>query len=441
MSTITIDFSKPVGEMKDVNGVNCAPYVLKRGADQILIKKYFGELHTSYSRLHDCEGRYGGCNYVDIPNIFRDFDADETDEKNYDFYYTDEYIKGIVDAGAKIVYRLGITIEWGSKKYRTYPPKDMAKWARICEHVIKHYNEGWANGFHYGIEYWEIWNEPENPPMWSGTMEEFFDLYKTAAVYLKEKFPNIKVGGYGSCGFYAITSRKDNAFYQSFLTWFHEFLKMCKAENVPLDFYTWHLYTGDFDEFLTHAKYVRDTLDSYGFEKVESHFNEWNVGGEGGGFHLMRNMIGASYIAAVLCELQNTDYVDKAMYYVFTKFAGYNGFLDLNVGTPTCTYYAMRGFGEVYARKTQVAVEKDEERLRAAAACDGETGAAILSNYDCEKEDFLLKLQGVKKGAKVVLGTVVEKGEPIEEIFEWEGESFEKQIKMPKNSVLTVKVQ
>ena len=75
-----------------------------------------------------------------MPNIFRDFDADENDPANYDFHYSDEYITAIIESGANVVYRLGITIEWGSKKYTSIPPKDFAKWARICEHIIMHYN-------------------------------------------------------------------------------------------------------------------------------------------------------------------------------------------------------------------------------------------------------------------------------------------------------------
>jgi hypothetical protein len=55
---------------------------------------------------------------------------------------------------------LGASIEHGEKK-GTYPPQDYAKWARICEHIILHYTKGWANGFHYDITYWEIWNEPD----------------------------------------------------------------------------------------------------------------------------------------------------------------------------------------------------------------------------------------------------------------------------------------
>ena len=71
-----------------------------------------------------------------------------------------------------MVYRLGISIEWGSKKYTSLPLWDPQKWAEICAHIIRHYNEGWCDGFYYQISYWEIWNEPENPPMWQGTMED-----------------------------------------------------------------------------------------------------------------------------------------------------------------------------------------------------------------------------------------------------------------------------
>ena len=67
------------------------------------------------------------------------------------------------------------------------PPEDAAKWARICANIVRHYNEGWADGFHYGITYWEIWNEPDNEEsielnnMWKGTKEQYYDLYAATA--------------------------------------------------------------------------------------------------------------------------------------------------------------------------------------------------------------------------------------------------------------------
>ena len=66
------------------------------------------------------------------------------------------------------------------------------KWAVICEHIIRHYNEGWADGYKLNIKYRELWNEPDlGDATWGGTKEQFFDLYVTAAKHLRECFPDI----------------------------------------------------------------------------------------------------------------------------------------------------------------------------------------------------------------------------------------------------------
>ena len=61
-----------------------------------------------------------------------------------------------LDAGTETFFRLGQTIEHQIKKHGTLPPSDFGKWAQICEHIIMHYNEGWADGYNLGIKYWEI---------------------------------------------------------------------------------------------------------------------------------------------------------------------------------------------------------------------------------------------------------------------------------------------
>jgi len=113
-------------------------------------------------------------------NIFRDFSADPENPDSYDFAFTDKLLAEITEQGTEPFYRLGATIENSHriKAYHIFPPKDNLKWAKICEGIIKHYNHGFANGFHYGIKYWEIWNEPDNErniednPMWKGTKEQ-----------------------------------------------------------------------------------------------------------------------------------------------------------------------------------------------------------------------------------------------------------------------------
>lgn len=161
-------------------------------------------------------GRFGGGCFVDIPNLFRDFDADPEDPAAYDFTFTDMLLEALVQSGAEPFFRLGVTIENQAciKSYRIDPPKDTLKWAKICEGIIRHYTQGWANGYHYNIRYWEIWNEPDNyenintNQMWHGTKEQYFALYAVASRYLKEKFPHLKIGGYASCGFYALTRKE-----------------------------------------------------------------------------------------------------------------------------------------------------------------------------------------------------------------------------------------
>ena len=303
---IKIDFDSERGAVKPLHGVNNAPVRVngKQGQDE------FKAAGIPFVRTHDTAYSFGGTHYVDIPNVFPDFDADETDPANYDFAYTDAYLKPIVAAGCKLFYRLGVTIEnnWRVKAYNIFPPKDYAKWAKVCEHVVRHYNEGWADGFRWNIEYWEIWNEPENPAMWQGTKEQFFELYRVAANHLKATFPQIKVGGYAGCGFYTVDDakrREESAFYRSFVTWFEDFCRYVNAPDTkaPLDFFSWHLYVSQdwpVDRIAMHAAYVRRTLDAAGLKGTENIFNEWNVfrGDRKDQFEMCKTHVGAANVAA-----------------------------------------------------------------------------------------------------------------------------------------------
>lgn len=178
MTEINVDFGKILGRIKPLHGFNNAA----RKTDYGEIVSDFLKLSPPFVRLHDTGGTYGGSHYVDIPNIFPDFTADADDPANYDFTLTDCYIRPLVEVGVSIMYRLGVTIEHEPKKYNIFAPSDPYKWANICEHIVRHYNDGWAEGHHWNIEYWEIWNEPDGiapkvepfgPPNWIGTAEEY----------------------------------------------------------------------------------------------------------------------------------------------------------------------------------------------------------------------------------------------------------------------------
>ena len=138
---ISIDFNQIYREIKPLHGINNSPVTFGAPLPELL------EAGIPYVRLHDTGGAYGQNRFVDIPNIFRDFNADPTDPNSYDFAFTDAYLKGLIASGMKIFYRLGVTIENGFmiKPLRIHPPADFLKWAKICEGMIKHYNNGWAD--------------------------------------------------------------------------------------------------------------------------------------------------------------------------------------------------------------------------------------------------------------------------------------------------------
>ena len=206
METISFDLTKRLGAFKPLNAVNGGPWHKRHATDQWRSNlEDYRRARIPYTRNHDANlagSVYGGPYTVDITAIFPRFEADENDPASYDFACTDESILVPLEAGTKTFFRLGQSIEHQIRKHGTLPPRDFAKWARVCEHIIRHYNEGWAGGFHLDIEYWEIWNEPDIDPddsankrMWGGTRAQFFDFFETAAKHLKGCFPGLKIGG------------------------------------------------------------------------------------------------------------------------------------------------------------------------------------------------------------------------------------------------------
>lgn len=237
MATVRLDLSKREKAIKPMHAGGQPP-VISNASDVFF--HYLTEAGIPYSRLHDVGGAFGGGKYVDIPNIFRDFSADENDPASYDFAFTDLLINQLVKAKVEPYYRLGVTIENAAhvKSYFIDPPKDPAKWARICEHIIRHYTEGWADGFHHKITYWEIWPEPDGKfnQLWTGTKEEFFDFYHIVSTHLKAKFPHLKFGTFGSHGFYAMVGggypwSKDASVTQYFIDFFHAFMEYIKKKR------------------------------------------------------------------------------------------------------------------------------------------------------------------------------------------------------------------
>ena len=355
---IKVDFAQNVGKIKPMHGVGQPPFA----GSNFGMFHYLTEAGIPYSRLHDVGGAYGGFRWVDIPNIFRDFDKDPNIPESYDFTFTDLLLEQLDKAEVEPYYRLGVTIENAAKvkSYWVSPPENYDKWASICEHIVRHYTKGWANGYHYKITYWEIWGEPDNPPyLWTGTPEDYYRLYEKTAKLIKASHPEVKVGGYGSTGFYGCnkSEAERRPMENHRIKFFRDFMKYVKEHKVPIDFFSWHSYAETYAT-IGYDNWLHKELISLGYEGLETHLNEWDPYAEelGTGHH-------SAEIAAMMIAMQNGHPAVCCIYDMRTANAPYCPLFNPITHKPIHGYYSMVAFNTLYRLGTQVESVCDTDAL------------------------------------------------------------------------------
>jgi xylan 1,4-beta-xylosidase len=106
------------------------------------------------------------------------------------------------------------------------PPRDWSRWADLVRglafHLLERYGEDEVTR-HWAFE---VWNEPNIGVFWSGTPEEYFRLYDTAAVAIKSVHPGLLVGGPASAA----------------AGWVRQLLAHVGSSGAPLDFASTHVY-------------------------------------------------------------------------------------------------------------------------------------------------------------------------------------------------------
>ena len=382
MRTVTVFPDRPVGRIKDLHGVGGGPVTNHFTYDAT---EHFREAGIPFCRTHDIEYPFGAGEFVDIHCIFRDFGKDENDPASYNFTFTDEYLKAIAAAGAKPFFRLGSTIEHQPIKLYIHPPADPEKWGRVCSHIVSHYNDGWANGFHMGVEYWEIWNEPDIAPCWTGTREQFLGLYAAAAPIIKREHPGVKVGG---CAW-----ARGHGDFQA------QWLEQVRAKNLPMDFYSWHIYLHDPKAVSKEAAKTAALLERYGFGDTEQILNEWNYAIWGDRlqrcYDLHKTAFECAFMTAMMSAMQDSA-VSKAMYYdVQMLMSGsWNGvFAPVAEGVHAARrvparrpgYYALKSWNDLKRLGVQIHTEADSPDIYATAARGAGGDLALL--VSCFNDD------------------------------------------------------
>ncbi|WP_210521122.1 GH39 family glycosyl hydrolase [Hymenobacter terricola] len=165
------------------------------------------------------------------------------------------------------------TVFWW--KANVSPPKSYEKWEALITALTRHFEARYGRK---EVETWyfEVWNEPNYPAFFSGTMDDYFKLYATTARAVKSVSNTYRVGGPASSG----------------TGWIDETLAFCAQNKVPLDFISTHDYGvtgGGLDEFGQNMQHlgdpnsiarntqaVRAKIQASAFPKIELHLTEWS---------------------------------------------------------------------------------------------------------------------------------------------------------------------
>jgi len=187
-----------------------------------------------------------------------------TDEPVYNF---DE-----LDALAALLNSQGVLPYW-SYCYMPVPlqregdwrsaPVSMEAWERVLRAFARHYREAGIR-----IGYHEVYNEPDlvdpsaGSVFFTGTRDEYFEMYRRGASGLKAGDPDAVVGGPAL----AVTGEG---------SWMADFLAHARARDLPLDFFSFHHYGPGVGEAVER---MRDGLSrDPRFAATELHLNEYNA--------------------------------------------------------------------------------------------------------------------------------------------------------------------
>ena len=391
---ITVDFEKKSGRVKPLHAINGGP---RSGGYNLPydFSEEFAAIGVPIVRTVTPVGDYGYNQFVNVHCIFPDFDADEQLEESYNFLPTDLYLASIRNTGAQIFFRLGESGEPYSRKLYTSCPDNIEKWARVCEHIIMHYNEGWANGFKLGIKYFEIWSGADSAIGFSDDPRRFFELYRITANYLRDRFPKIKIGAYGARGFYSLNRLDATEEMKSYIPFMQQFFSYVGAPSTaaPLDFFTWACYAATPEELAMHAKYARTYLDNAGLRRTRSIVCEYNLQRTAAMPNALRPEAPIELGASLILAQKSS--IDMMMYSTADIYSADNALFSLDdhfTHRHYASYKVMKHFARLYRLGTVTETEDYRKEVYSLAAFGtAEAGILVVSKNYNGKIEIILK--------------------------------------------------
>lgn len=186
----------------------------------------------------------------------------------HDRYYWktfDDFVESILATGAKPILSLCFKPKLLFPKIDQHVvhPNDYIEWEKLISKLVEH-----CAAKKYGIEYWEVSNEPDIgedggcPFLFQ--KEDYVIFYQHTVAAVRRADPKAKVGGPAL------------AWYKSEIA--DALIQHCGKNETPLDFFSWHVYQGDPEFFRKSIRDVKAKLAQFPkLKNCETIIDEWNM--------------------------------------------------------------------------------------------------------------------------------------------------------------------
>jgi|SRR5579859_1050488 len=337
--------------------------------------------------------------YIRIDHIYDFYDIVHGSPGNlsFDFSKLDNVLDDIQATGATPYIALSYMPPAISSGDILSVPKNWSDWSLVVQKTIEHV----SGTRHTANVYYEVWNEPDLYGNWKyyGS-KNYLTLYENAvqgANNAQGVLP-FKIGGP------AIT-----ALYQS---WFDAMAKDATQNGVRLDFFSWHRYTTDLDQYKKDMFDVQTWVRNYPQldGTLEFHITEWghNSNNDPG----YDTNLGAAHTVAGAIEMIGV--VDHAFAFEIQDGKDPNGqahwgrwglFTHADFGAqPKPRYFALKLLDQIGNQRLQILGQGTWVKA-AAALNDAGNPQVVLSNFDTynsNSESVPITFQNIQPGSYVV---------------------------------------
>jgi xylan 1,4-beta-xylosidase len=300
------------------------------------------------------------------------------------------------------------------------PPAALEDWAGFIKSFVLHLVDRYGLS---AVKTWpfEVWNEANLPFFWSGSQQQYFDLYKSTAVAVKSVDSQLQVGGPATAA----------------AGWIAEFADYCAQSNAPVDFFSTHAYAGDSQQTLfgqadSYAqadvipqamRRVRQQIDASPFHGRPLWLSEWSSDSPAEIAHIIQGCLPHCQamsqwaLSATFEELGVADYILKEGY-------GGWGMLTEGIAKPSFNTYKLLhalGLESLAAEGPVLATRRADQSVAALIwnLADVKQPSGIpdqghTRTVSGERQRFQIEFAGARAGQRVQVRYVdQERGSPL----------------------------